>query len=399
MAASNIDRTTEGIIVKLVTNVVRLAVLNNASDIHIEPDVDKIRIRFRIDGVLREVEDHPLSILDPLVARVKILSGLNLNEHRKPQDGRFEFTADEKLLDIRVSTFPTVYGENITLRVLNKTNILLGLASLGFEPDILDQYNTMIHQPYGIVFVSGPNGSGKTTTLYSTLNTINTPDKDIVTLEDPVEYQLPLIRQTQIDQDAGLTFAVGMRSLLRQDPDIILLGEIRDADTANIAVRAALTGHLVLTTVHTNDSVGVINRLIDMEVEPVLVSSSILGLVAQRLVRLLCKTCSVAYEASAALKQELNFPAHENITLKKAVGCETCGFTGYLGRTGIFELLSPDQKIRSMITDRVSVAEIKKYAVTNLAMRTLRDDGMLKARRGVTSVEEVIRVTAGDISE
>ncbi len=388
-----------GVIVKMVTNLIRLAVLNNASDIHIEPEVDTIRVRFRIDGILREVETHPISLHEPLVSRIKVMSNLDLAQRRQPQEGRIQLDADGKQLDIRVSFFPTVYGENIALRVLNKTNILLGLPSLGFAPDTLTQFQEMIHQPYGIIFVTGPNGSGKTTTLYSTLNTINTPDKDIVTLEDPVEYQLPMIRQTQIDPDAGLTFAAGLRALLRQDPDIILLGEVRDAETASIAIRSSLTGHLVLTTVHTNDSVGVINRLEDMNVEPVLIGSAMIGSLAQRLIRVLCTVCPESYVASPALKQQLGVAQTEELTLKKAVGCETCGYTGYLGRAGIFELLVPDKKIRQMITDKASTIDIKNYAIQTLKMRTLRDDGMLKARQGITSVEEVLRVTAGEASE
>jgi len=391
--------SSEGIIVKLLTNLIRLAVINTASDIHIEPEEDKIRIRFRIDGVLREVETHPISLHEPLVARVKVLSSLNIAERRKPQDGRFQMTTDNKQLDVRVSTFPTMYGENVELRILNKTNILMGLPSLGFAPDILMQYNDMIHQPYGIIFVTGPNGSGKTTTLYSTLNTINTSDKDIATLEDPVEYQLPLVRQTQIDPDAGLDFASGLRSLLRQDPDIILVGEVRDAETASIAVRSALTGHLVLTTLHTNDSIGAINRLTDMNVERVLIASATIGVLAQRLVRLLCTTCAESYDASPALKQQLSLPADAAVTFKKGVGCETCGYTGYLGRTGIYELLAPDKTIRAMITDGKSYQEMKTYATKTLKMRTLREDGLVKAQQGLTSVEEVLRVTAGEIGD
>lgn len=391
--------SSEGIIVKLVTNLIRLAVLNNASDVHIEPDKDKIRVRFRIDGVLRDVEQHPISLHEPLVSRIKVLSNLNLAERRKPQDGRYQMETDDKQLDVRVSVFPTIYGENVTLRILNKTNILLGLPSLGFEPDTLQQYNQMIHQPYGIIFVTGPNGSGKTTTLYSTLNTINTSDKDIVTLEDPIEYQLPLIRQTQVDPDAGLSFATGLRSLLRQDPDIILLGEVRDIETASISVRAALTGHLVLTTLHTNDSVGAVVRLVDMGVERVLIASATIGVLAQRLVRVLCNTCAEEYEASSPLKLELGLPANEKILLKKGVGCEACGYTGFLGRTAIFELLNPDKKIRQMVTDGASYIDIHSYATKTLRMRTLREDGLLKARKGITSVEEVLRVTAGELED
>lgn len=390
---------SQNVVIKMVTNLIRLAVLNNASDIHIEPDQDKLRIRFRIDGVLREVESHPMSLLDPLASRIRVLADMNLAERRRPQDGRFQVTADNKQLDIRVSIFPTIFGENISLRVLNKTNILLGLQSLGFSNEILTRYNEMIHQPYGILFVTGPNGSGKTTTLYSTLNTINTPDKDIVTLEDPVEYQLPLIRQTQVDLDVGLTFAAGLRSLLRQDPDVILVGEVRDADTASIAVRAALTGHLVLTTLHTNDSVGAVMRLQDMNVEKVLIASATVGVLAQRLVRTLCTVCPETYEASPVLKKELGIPQEKQVNFKKAVGCETCGYTGYIGRIGIFELLSPDKKLRAMIMDGASYQDLQSYALTSLGMKTLRQDGIDKAMDGTTSVEEVLRVTAGETEE
>ena len=390
---------SQNVVIKLVTNLIRLAVLNNASDIHIEPDQDKLRIRFRIDGVLREVETHPMSLLDPLASRIRVLADMNLAERRRPQDGRFQVTADNKQLDIRVSIFPTIFGENISLRVLNKTNILLGLQSLGFSNEIMTRYAEMIHQPYGILFVTGPNGSGKTTTLYSTLNTINTPDKDIVTLEDPVEYQLPLIRQTQVDPDVGLTFATGLRSLLRQDPDVILVGEVRDSDTASIAVRAALTGHLVLTTLHTNDSVGAVMRLQDMNVERVLIASATVGVLAQRLVRTLCTVCPESYEASPTLKKELGISQDRNITFKKAVGCETCGYTGYIGRIGIFELLSPDKKLRAMIMDGASYQDLQSYALTHLGMKTLRQDGIEKAIDGTTSVEEVLRVTAGEVEE
>lgn len=399
MAKQEVVDESQGVIVKLVTNLIRLATLNNASDIHIEPDQDRIRIRFRIDGILREVESHPISLHEPLVARIKVLSNLDIAERRKPQDGRFQMTADEKQLDIRVSVFPTVFGENVTLRVLNKTNILLGLPSLGFQPDMLDQFNNMVHQPYGIILVTGPNGSGKTTTLYSTLNTINTADKDIVTLEDPVEYQLPLIRQTQVDPDMGMTFAAGLRSLLRQDPDVILVGEVRDSETASIAVRSALTGHLVLTTLHTNDSIGAVARLTDMNIEPVLIASATVGVLAQRLVRVLCSTCAETYQASPTLLSELGQTDTEPVNFKKAIGCETCGYTGYLGRTGIFELLAPDKKIRALITDRASYQEIKTYATQTLKMRTLREDGILKARQGITSIEEVLRVTAGEAAD
>ncbi|MBI4426054.1 MAG: type II/IV secretion system protein [Candidatus Kerfeldbacteria bacterium] len=388
--------TTEssGVIVQLLTTIVQLGVTNNASDIHLEPELDVVRVRFRIDGILREIEKHPISLLESLVSRVKILAELDITERRRPQDGRFHLTVGDRALDVRVSTFPTIFGENIVLRLLDKSSIVFGLEQLGMSPETRQAYDQMVRSPYGIIFVTGPNGSGKTTTLYSTLNMINSVEKSIVTLEDPVEYQLPLIRQTQVDPDAGLTFASGLRAVLRQDPDVLLLGEIRDTETGEIAVRAALTGHLVLATVHTNDSIGALARLTDMGVEPVLIASSTIGVVAQRLVRLVCQTCREAYQASPELADELGLTG-KNVTLYRAKGCEQCGLTGYLGRTGIFELLEPDEEIRSLITGRAAYETIAK-AARHKGMRTLRDDGIAKAKAGRTTLEEVYRVTSAN---
>lgn len=385
----------ENVIVQLLSTLLGVALRNNASDIHLEPEGDVLRVRLRIDGILREVETHPRSLLDPLVSRVKVLADMDIAEQRKPQDGRFGSSINGRDVDIRVSTFPTIHGENLVLRLLDKQSVLLGLENLGMDKEILTTYQRIITKPYGILFVTGPNGSGKTTTLYATLNTINTVEKNIITLEDPVEYELPLIRQTQIDPDAGLTFASGLRSLLRQDPDIILVGEIRDVDTAEIAVRAALTGHLVLTTLHTSDAVGALARLFDMGVPSVLLTSSLIGVIAQRLVRKLCTTCKQPYAPPAELIIELGLPAAETTTLFKAVGCAACAQTGYLGRTGIFEFLVLDDELRAMMLSRAPFRDIAK-AATKVGMMTLREDGVRKALAGMTTVEEVLRVTSAD---
>jgi len=395
MARQSSNEPGSGVIIQLLTRIIQLGVGHNASDIHIEPDQDVVRVRFRIDGILREIEKHPISLLDSLVARVKVLAELNIAERRRAQDGRFHISVGDRTLDIRVSTFPTMFGENIALRLLDKSSVVLGLERLGMEPDILAQYEGMIRSPYGIIFVTGPNGSGKTTTIYSTLNVINSVEKNIVTLEDPVEYQLPLIRQTQIDPDAGLTFASGLRALLRQDPDVILLGEIRDTETGEIAVRAALTGHLVMASLHTNDSVGALARLNDMGVESVLIASSTIGVLAQRLVRIVCQTCREAYELTPELKQQLAIPAAESATMYRARGCEECAMSGYLGRIGIFEMLVPDESMRKLIAAKAPYAEIAQ-AARKKGMRTLRDDGIMKARAGITTLEEVFRVTSAN---
>lgn len=395
MAKPSQNEQGAGVIVQLLTRIIQLGIGHNASDIHIEPDQDIVRVRFRVDGILREIEKHPISMLEPLVARVKILAELDISERRRPQDGRFHISVGDKNLDIRVSTFPTMFGENISLRLLDKSSVIYGLERLGMEPDILAQYESMIHSPYGIIFVTGPNGSGKTTTIYSTLNVINSVEKNIVTLEDPIEYQLPMIRQTQIDPDAGLTFASGLRALLRQDPDIILLGEIRDTETGEIAVRSALTGHLVMASLHTNDSVGAVARLNDMGVESVLIGSSTIGVLAQRLVRVLCQSCREPYELTPEQKTQFGVTSNETTTMYRAHGCEQCAMTGYLGRLGIFEMLVPDEEIRKLISQKAPYAEIAR-AARGKGMRTLRDDGLMKARAGITTLEEVYRVTSAN---
>ena len=382
-----------GLIIKMVNEIIKAAVNFNASDIHLEPEGERLRIRFRIDGILREIANHPISFLEPLVSRIKVLADLDIAERRKPQDGRLSYEVEEKELDLRVSIFPTLYGENVSLRLLDKAQITLGLEHLGFSPEEFEEYKKMITTPYGIIFVTGPNGSGKTTTLYSTLHTLNTIEKSIITLEDPIEYKLPLVRQTQIDPEIGLTFASGLRSLLRQDPDIIMVGEIRDRETADIAVRAALTGHLVLTTLHTNNAVGTINRLVDIGVEPVLISSATIGIVAQRLVRIVCPECAEKIEPDPAVIKEFNLNKYPAINLSKAKGCEVCGQTGYAGRTAIFEILRLDNELKSLIISRAPYETIFQLAQTK-GMKSLREKGIAKAASGLTTLEEVLRVTS-----
>lgn len=389
----NVD--LEADVIQIVEDVLKLAVLNRASDIHIEPEPDVVRVRYRIDGVLREVETHPRSFLDPIIARIKVLTNLDLSEHRRPLEGRFQFSVEGRSLDIRVSIVPTIHGENAALRLLDKSAILVGLDRLGMSADQLELYGQLVRRPYGIIFVTGPSGSGKTTTMYATLNAINSADRNIVTLEDPVEYQLPLLRQTEVDPRVELDFAGGLRALLRQDPDVILLGEVRDAQTAEIAVRAALTGHLVFTSIHTNDSVGAISRLTEMGVEPVLLASATLGIAAQRLVRTVCPTCAESYRAPRELLDRLGLTIDASQPLVRAKGCEQCTFTGYRGRTAIFELLVPTPEVRALITAQASSDVIMKV-MRQEGMQTLREHGWEKVLARETTIEEVLRVTNAD---
>lgn len=361
-----------------------------ASDIHIEPEHSTIRVRFRIDGVLREIEQHPISLLESLVSRIKVLAEMDISEHRKPLDGRFEIEVGDKTLDIRVSTMPTIHGENVAMRILDPSSALLNLESLGFDQHTLAQYIEVIKKPYGIILITGPNGAGKTTALYASLNKINSIEKSIATLEDPVEYQMPLIRQTQIEPAAGLTFATGLRALLRQDPDVILVGEIRDRETADISIRSALTGHLVFSSIHTNDSVGAIERLSDMDIENVLLATATAGILAVRLVRVVCRYCKQSYKADAGLATDLDLPA--GTPLVKAIGCERCGGSGYLGRTGIFELLIPNEEFRAAFLAKQSYDQLRRLAKQH-GMKTLRESGIEKAKAGITTIEEVLRVT------
>ncbi len=360
------DMGQDAPVVKFVNLMIAQAVGEGASDIHIEPEENTLAIRTRVDGILRKQPAPPKQFQAAIISRIKILAKLDIAETRKPQDGRIQLKLDNKRIDIRVSCLPTVYGENIVMRLLDTSNILIGLEEIGFEKELLEKFKGLLHRPNGILLVTGPTGSGKTTTLYSSLSLINDQSKSIVTIEDPVEYRLPGIRQTQVNTKVDLTFAAGLRSILRQDPNVIMVGEIRDVETAQIAIQAALSGHLVLATLHTNNAAGAITRLLDIGVEPFLLSSSIVGVLAQRLVRLKCKHCN-------------------------GKGCKSC-VQGYKGRTSIFELLVFNEKIRELVLRKASADEIHRVAVST-GMLSLRDDGMAKVSQGLTTQEEVFRVT------
>jgi type IV pilus assembly protein PilB len=383
----------EGPISQLVNLIVSEAVKERASDIHLEPDEKALRIRYRVDGLLRETTSLGPRFIAPVISRIKIMSKLDISEKRYPQDGRFKFTMDQKVIDARVSTFPTIYGENVVIRLLDQSSILLGLEDLGFLPSDLEKVLYLIQKPYGFILVTGPTGSGKTTTLYAILNRINSPEKHIVTLEDPVEYRLEMIRQCQINLKAGLTFAVGLRSILRQDPDGIMVGEIRDFETAEIAIQSALTGHLVLSTLHTNDAPSTLIRLMDMGVDPFLISSSVEGVIAQRLLRLICPNCKEPYSATEEEKRELGLPEKEEVLLHRGKGCPFCRGTGYKGRLGIFEILIVDRELKEMILKRAGQRDIEDHARRRQQMKSLREDGIAKVLKGITTVEELNRVT------
>ena len=354
-------------VIRLVNMMIMQAVQEGASDIHIEPEENKILIRFRIDGVLRHEKSPPKHFQSAIVSRIKVLANLDIAERRRPQDGRFQLKMDNRAIDIRVSCVPTSYGENIVMRLLDSRSVLFGLGQLGFSPEVLVIYEKLLKRPNGIILVTGPTGSGKTSTLYASLNSINTPDKNIITIEDPVEYRIEGIRQIQVNPQVELTFANGLRSILRQDPDVIMVGEIRDVETAEIAIQAALTGHLVFATLHTNDAAGAVTRLVDMGIEPFLIASSIAGVVAQRLVRTFCKDC-------------------------KGKGCKSCHDAGFKGRLAINELMTVNEEIRDLILKKASADELNKAAV-KAGMVTMRADGLEKVSHNITSKEEVYRVT------
>lgn len=385
------EMAEEAPVIKLVNLIIMQAVKDGASDIHIEPEEEALKVRFRIDGVLHEMFSPPKHLESALLSRVKILSKIDISEKRKPQDGRFNIKVESRNVDLRVSTFPTIYGENIVIRILDKGVVLVDLDKLGFSKDIKKQFEALIKRPHGIVLVTGPTGSGKTTTLYSALTTIDSEEKNIITVEDPVEYHLGRIRQSQINPRAGLTFASGLRSILRQDPDVIMVGEIRDRETAEIAVQAAMTGHLVFSTLHTNDAAGALTRLVDMGVEPFLISSSVIGILAQRLVRVICEKCKHSYEPPEEVLKGLGL-IEKVKELFKGKGCKHCKDMGYKGRIGIFELLVINEDMKKLIVDKASSDVIKKKAVET-GMKMLRDDGLDKAVKGVTTADEVIKAT------
>jgi type IV pilus assembly protein PilB len=381
-------------IVKLVNLLITQAVNDRASDIHIEPAERDVRIRYRIDGVLHEVMRSPKSIQSGVISRLKIMSDINIAERRIPQDGRVGLVVGGKAIDLRVATLPTVYGEKVVLRILDKSSVLLQLQDLGFSEHNFSRFEASFRKPYGMILVTGPTGSGKSTTLYATLNIVNTPDRNIITVEDPVEYRLAGINQIQINPKAGLTFASALRSILRSDPDVVLIGEIRDKETAQIAIEAALTGHLVLSTLHTNDAPSAITRLSEMGIEPFLVSSAVDCVLAQRLVRILCERCKEPYEPSeeALVEARIPFPDDGRLPkLQRHVGCTACGRTGYRGRTAVHEVMTMSEDIERLTTERRSSEEIAQLARAQ-GMRTMRDDGVEKVLAGVTSIEEIMRV-------
>jgi type IV pilus assembly protein PilB len=379
-------------VIKLVNLIIMQAIKDKASDIHIEPEEKALRVRYRIDGILHEGSNPPKALEPAIVSRIKVLASMDIAEKRKPQDGRIQLKMQGGAVDMRVSSFPTVYGENIVIRILDTSNLRLELTELGMSPVILEEFSRLIKKPFGIILVTGPTGSGKTTTLYAALSAVNSVEKNIITIEDPVEYQLKMIRQTQINPKAGLTFASGLRSILRQDPDIIMVGEIRDSETAEIATQAALTGHLVFSTLHTNDATGAVTRLIDMGIEPFLISSSVIGALAQRLVRVICPKCKDKISPTDDMLKDLGIGREANILFYKGKGCTHCKDTGYLGRTGIYELLIIDDDIKRLIINKADANEMKKKAIER-GMKTLRDDGIAKVLAGITTVEEILRVT------
>ncbi len=388
------DLAQEPPLIRLVNLLIMKAIKEEASDIHIEPEENTLRVRYRIDGILHDVEAPPKHLQQAIISRIKILSNLDIAERRIPQDGRFQVSAENRRIDIRVSCVPTIFGENIVLRLLDTTHLKLNLADLGFEKEELEKFERLIQRPHGIILVTGPTGSGKTTTLYAALNKINSAEKNIITIEDPVEYRLEGVRQIQVNSKVNLTFANGLRSILRQDPDIIMVGEIRDKDTAEIAIHSALTGHLVLSTLHTNDAAGAITRLIDMGIEPFLVASSVIGIVAQRLVRIICSGCKEAYQVSEKLLESINVEKilNKSLYFHHGRGCNKCFNSGFHGRTAIFELLFMEETVRDLTLKKASTGAINQAAV-KLGMRNLRESGLNKVSSGITTIEELMRVT------
>jgi type IV pilus assembly protein PilB len=392
-AAAAEEEEEDAPIVRLVSLIVSDAVQARASDIHVEPLVDRLRIRYRIDGVCQEVESPPKRLQNSILARLKVMAGMDLAEKRKPQDGRIPMTVSGKQLDLRVSDIPTTHGESIVMRILNRESAKVSLIELGFHPSDLEHFRRIIRRPNGIFLVTGPTGSGKTTTLYAALNELNRPDVKIITAEDPIEYTFAGINQSQVQTEVNRTFPVILRAMLRQAPEIILVGEIRDADTAEIAIRAALTGHLVFSTLHTNDAASAIPRLMDMGVKPYMVASSVQAIMAQRLVRTLCTNCKEQHDCPEAMLGAIGLTREdvEGITLYRGHGCNRCNGSGFYGRIGIFELMEMNTELRDLAFAKAPTGEIREKARA-YGMLTLREDGLRKVIQGITSVEEVVRV-------
>jgi general secretion pathway protein E len=391
------DLASEAPVIRLVNLIISKAVENRASDVHIEPFEKDLKVRYRIDGILHDVESPPKKLKAAVISRVKIMAKLNIAERRLPQDGRIKLKVLGKDIDLRVSTIPTMYGESVVMRILDKSNTALyDITSLGFPPDSLKTFQAMIRRPHGMILVTGPTGSGKTTTLYSALDSINQPDKKIITIEDPIEYQMDGVNQIHVNTQIGLSFAAGLRHIVRQDPDVIMVGEIRDLETAEISIRAALTGHLVFSTLHTNDAPSAITRLVDMGAEDYLIASSLLGVMAQRLVRVICPHCKAETHPVPEVLDEIGFrrgyDQERPDRFHEGQGCDRCGQTGFIGRVGIYELMVMTDDLRKLTVAKSDSSQIRKKAA-ELGMRNLRDDGWLKVRQGVTSISEVLRVT------
>jgi len=399
------QRAGENPVVTLINLLIAQAIREGASDIHIEPMEHQIRVRQRIDGVLHETTSPPKHLQYSIASRIKIMGEMDIAETRAPQDGRVRMNLEGKRVDLRISVLPGVHGEVIVMRLLDQSRVLVGLDNTGMLPDTRKLFERVITKPHGMVFVTGPTGSGKSTTLYASLNHIKSVERNIITVEDPVEYMIAGIRQHQVNPKANLTFATALRAILRQDPDVVMVGEVRDRETAQIAIQAALTGHLVFSTLHTNDAAGALTRLLDMGVEPFLISSSVEAVLAQRLVRSICGTCKERYEADPTLVAELGLGPgspllHDHpggpIMFTRGAGCRDCKKTGYRGRCGVYEFLVMDDTVRAMVLAGRSAAEIKKAVREGSGMRTLREDGLLKALRGDTTLDEVIRITMED---
>jgi type II secretory ATPase GspE/PulE/Tfp pilus assembly ATPase PilB-like protein len=392
------DAGDDAPIIRMVSNILVEAQNSSASDIHIEPLEKRLRIRFRIDGNLQEIQNPPKKLQGAIISRLKIMTGsMNIAEKRVPQDGRIQVKVGEKTIDLRVSSVPTVHGESIVMRILDKSSLMLGLPELGFLSDDQATFERLVTMPDGIILVTGPTGSGKTTTLYGCLNYMNRPDRKIITVEEPVEYQMTGINQVQVNSEVGMTFAAALRAMLRQAPNIVMLGEIRDKETAEIAINASLTGHLVLSTLHTNDAPAAVARLVDIGIQPFLVSSAVRGIMAQRLVRKLCTNCKQPGELTEYEAHVLNIDAAQlaKATVMSPVGCEKCRGKGFRGRMGIFEIFVADDDIRQMINRNATTLQLR-HRTRELGMRTLREDGIRKVLAGLTTAEEVISSTMGD---
>lgn len=381
----------EAPIIRLVNTIISGAVKAGASDIHLEPFEGEVKLRYRVDGVLHETLPPPKALYPAVVSRIKLMAGMDITERRIPQDGRIKIRIDQRDLDLRVAVASTLYGEGIVMRILNRESIMLGLEELGFTNQNLLEFSKLIAKPHGMILVTGPTGSGKTTTLYAALQRLNDPSRKIITIEDPVEYQLKGVNQMQVNPKVNFTFAQGLRTIVRHDPDVILVGEIRDRETADVAIQSALTGHLVFATLHTNDAPSAFTRLIDMGVEEFLVASTLRGVLAQRLVRRICPNCSAVYHPTP-VEREISGLSEDHDGLRQGTGCEKCNFFGYKGQVGLFELLVVSEEIERLVMERANAGRIRDVAIGQ-GMVTLREDGIAKVKTGVTSISEVVRVT------